>query len=56
MEVARILNQAEELSLYLDQSCEFDSWPFRSSIGWQYYRNLYNPIHIVKEKERKCPV
>ena len=25
MEVARILNQAEELSLYLDQSCEFDS-------------------------------
>lgn len=25
MEVARILNQAEELSLYLDQACEFDS-------------------------------
>ena len=25
IEVARILNQAEELSLYLDQSCEFDS-------------------------------
>jgi len=25
MEVARILNQAEDLSLYLDQACEFDT-------------------------------
>jgi len=25
MEVSRILNQAEDLSLYLDQSCEFDT-------------------------------
>ena len=43
MEVAADLNRAEEFDLYNNQSCEFDTWPIRSSIGWQYYQNLYNP-------------